>query len=179
MTGGIAMTSDLWTRENLAWCAGIFEGEGSLHWTSPQPQKEDGRHPGGQSLVISIGMTDEDVLRTFHKYAGVGTIYGPYQAKPPSTKPHWTYRAQGKDAYALMVAMWHWLHGRRKENAAQAMRQWLNSHPKRLLAADQVMAIRKAYADGGTTYAALGAIYGVSGSTIHLIMNGTTYKWVK
>ena len=120
------MTSELWKRENLAWLAGIFEGEGSLHWTSPQPQQENGRHPGGQSLVLSIGMTDEDVLRTFHKYAGVGTVYGPYKPKPPSTKLKWTYRASGAEAYALIAAMWQWLHGRRKENAVAAVRHWLD-----------------------------------------------------
>ena len=171
-------TSELWTRENLAWLAGIFEGEGSLHWTSPQPQQASGRHPGGQSLVLSIGMTDEDVLQSFHRIAGVGTIYGPYSPKPPSTKIKWTYRSQGAEAYALMVAMWHWLHCRRKENATSAMRKWLGSHPKRALAADQVMEIRKAYASGSITFAKLGDRYGVSASTIDNVVNGKTYKWV-
>lgn len=173
------MASENWTRENLAWLAGIFEGEGTIRWTKPAPPRSDGRHPGGQSLDLSIAMTDEDVLRRIADIAGVGKVFGPYQPKPETRKPIFTYKVTGAKAYALIVAIFQWLHSRRREQALAAIKSWTNSHPKRALAANQVMDIRTAYQNGGVTFAALGATYGVSASTIDNLVNGKTYKWVK
>ena len=179
-TESVRTTSQLWTRENLAWLAGIFEGEGSLSWTKAAPVRSDGRHPGGQTLVFSIGMTDQDVLLTVREIAGLGTLYGPYGPTPPANKPHWTYRASGRSAYALSIALWPWLHDRRKANAAVTIRSWLKSHPKRSLDAGQIYVIRETVANGPRgTRARLAREYGVSTQTITNVVRGTkVYKWV-
>ena len=60
---------------DLAWLAGIFEGEGwvSFHYGSP-------KH--GSFWEAGLKMTDEDVVRRFHRLIGIGQFHGPYSAKP-------------------------------------------------------------------------------------------------
>ncbi len=166
-----------WTRENLAWLAGIIEGEGTMRWTKPAPKRDDGRHPGGQSLDLSIAMTDEDVLRRVAEIAGVGKVFGPYQPKPETRKPIFTYKVSGANAYAVLAAVFSWLHSRRREQVLTAIKSWTQSHPKRALAADQVAAIKSTYAMGSVSMATLGAEYGVSASTISNVVSGKMYKW--
>lgn len=174
------MSSKNWTRENLAWLAGIFEGEGTIRWTKAAPKRDDGSHPGGQSLDLSIAMTDEDVLRRVAEIAGVGKVFGPYQPKPETRKPIFTYKVTGANGYALIVAIFQWLHSRRKEQALATIKQWSNSHPKRSLTADQVMTIRQEVGVGPRgTMARLATKYGVSTQTITNVVRGTkVYKWV-
>jgi hypothetical protein len=55
---------------DLGWCAGLFEGEGCF---TGKIKPSGLRHP-----VATIKMTDEDVVRRFHKLIGVGSVRGPY-----------------------------------------------------------------------------------------------------
>lgn len=58
------------TREtDLAWAAGLFEGEGSIS-------------PTKSGWQLTLGTADRDVAERFHQVMGVGRLYGPYQ---PST----------------------------------------------------------------------------------------------
>lgn len=66
----------------LAWAAGLFEGEGSCF----ARKKDSGHH----YIELSLASTDEDVLRRFHDAVGVGTVHGP--RKLPGRKPIWTWR---------------------------------------------------------------------------------------
>jgi len=57
------------TSEEIAWAAGLFEGEGCIaldtYWTSSKR-----RH----RLALSLGMTDEDVVTRFVQIVGVGRV---------------------------------------------------------------------------------------------------------
>lgn len=106
-----------WTRENLAWAAGLFEGEGSI-----------GRHNlkrgGRPQWRMTMASTDEDVLRRFHEIVGVGHISGPYCHKNPKHKPYWQWcNIRRAWVFALLVAFWPWLCMRRREKAAQAIQE--------------------------------------------------------
>jgi hypothetical protein len=57
-------------REEVAWAAGLFEGEGCLTITSGQP-------------VMRLNSTDEDAPQRFYEIVGAGKVYGPYPRKPP------------------------------------------------------------------------------------------------
>jgi hypothetical protein len=48
--------------EAVAWCAGLFEGEGYVH----------ARKGGG--VEIGLEMVDEDVVRKFHALVGCGNV---------------------------------------------------------------------------------------------------------
>jgi hypothetical protein len=47
------------------WAAGLYEGEGTVS-----------RRSNGWSICLS--MTDEPVIRRFHRAVGCGKVYGPY-----------------------------------------------------------------------------------------------------
>ena len=173
---GADCKSAQWTRENLAWVAGIVEGEGTVRWTNPAPKRPDGRHPGGQSLDLSVAMTDEDVLRRIVKIFGVGTIFGPYQPKPVTRKPIFQLKINGANAYACLMAIWPWLHKRRRDQVTIAVKAWLVSHPKRALDAMQVAHIREEVSKG-VSPTLLANEFGVSVQTICNAAKGKTYKW--
>lgn len=100
-----------WTRENLAWLAGLLEGEGSFLFHR------------GKSLVIQMAMTDEDVVRRAHKIAGVGNVHGPYSRG--DFKPQWVFKcSDSKQAYALMVAVLPWLGSRRRQTVIGLVKRW-------------------------------------------------------
>jgi hypothetical protein len=54
------------TAEEIAWAAGLFEGEGCF------------THAHGL-VNARLQMTDLDILERFGRIAGVGYIYGPYE----------------------------------------------------------------------------------------------------
>lgn len=104
-------TSRNWSRENLAWAAGIFEGEGSI----TRRRKRD------TNLVLA--MTDEDVVRRFHEAIGHGTVYGPYKTSS-GVKLQWRWACTGsKNCIAVLAALWCFLGKRRKERATIAMKE--------------------------------------------------------
>lgn len=124
---GKSLSSKNWTKENLAWMAGFFEGEGSFGfpkkgttYTHPANNKQYTRAP---YFWFGISQNERDVLETFERLAGGGKIYGPYNRV--AGKPYWLYRPKPRDGYALIVAMWPWLHSKRRREAAAAIRAWI------------------------------------------------------
>lgn len=102
------MISENWTRENLAWLAGLFEGEGNV---SVREQSHKGRAPVPQYL-IGLSSTDEDVIRRAITIAGVGRLYGPYAT---GFKPIWHWKIGVRHhAMAFLFAIFPWLGSRRK-----------------------------------------------------------------
>jgi hypothetical protein len=70
----------IWREEPLdwiAWAAGLFEGEGSIHF------------PTGARVAVrmELTMTDEDVVRRFHKAVKCGKFYGPYNNRGTAFQP--------------------------------------------------------------------------------------------
>ena len=103
-----------WTRENLAWLAGLFEGEGCIS----THQGKTGR----AYWILQIQMTDEDVVRRAAEVAGAGMVTGPYSSRRENRKPQWAWRACKRgDVYALLVALWPWLRTRRRARAREAL----------------------------------------------------------
>lgn len=109
--------SENWSRENLAWAAGLFEGEGCITLS--------GKPPSGKRVVLELGMTDEDVVKKFHAIVGVGHVGGPYHpsTRPNHHKPHWRWTVTGgRQAQAVLAALWPFLCLRRKAKAEEAIR---------------------------------------------------------
>jgi hypothetical protein len=96
----------------VAWAAGLFEGEGSFHTH---------RHRSANEHVYAratLAMTDEDVVRRFHRIVGVGKVLCRAECRP-GRKPIWRWAAQSRQAYAHVVALFEpFLGERRKEQLA-------------------------------------------------------------
>jgi hypothetical protein len=108
----------------LAWAAGLFEGEGSITHRSSH-----GDTSGRVPIACRLALTDEDVIRRFHKVVGVGRLYGPYthinardSGKP--RKPHWLWATTNFEHAQVTIALfWGWLGVRRRSQAHDALRR--------------------------------------------------------
>jgi hypothetical protein len=98
-------------QENLAWAAGLFEGEGCLT-------------THGKNMTALINSTDKDVIERFHSVIGFGSINGPYQSKvKASYKPYWRWRCGSfEHVQATIGLLWKHLGERRKQRAMDLLR---------------------------------------------------------
>jgi hypothetical protein len=114
-------------REELAWAAGFFDGEGCFSYM------ERARYG-----VATIGQTDIRALERFRDAVAVGKIYGPYDYRYPgrmSKRPWWNYRAHRREHVQAIVAMlWFRLGPIKREQARGVLRHYKNTcrrgHPK-------------------------------------------------
>jgi len=98
------------TTLDIAWAAGLFEGEGSItHGGEPH-----------RKLKLTLKMTDEDVVRSFAGVLGVGRVYGPYQYKG-NRKLVWEWTAVTAQAQAALERLLPYLHSRRRAKAEAEM----------------------------------------------------------
>ena len=108
------------SESDIAYIAGLFDGEGSIHIKrGVENKKKHNGKPGrrvSNSMRISmeITMTDESVLRWLHEVLGVGTL----NRKPrkgrrvDGTKylKQYRWRCTFRDAYYVCLLIWPWSH---------------------------------------------------------------------
>lgn len=106
------------TPEQIAWVAGIVEGEGCFtmrRW----------------SAVLSVIMTDFDVVRRLRHVTKLGRLYGPYPRKEKNYKPslRWSVgnRVELREVTRLLLP---WL-GARRAAAARQVLAFIQEHPPR------------------------------------------------
>ena len=79
------------TNEDIAYIAGLFDGEGSIYYAKRKEKKKKHKGKGyrysmSQRISMEITMTDEMVIRWVHEVLGVGTV---------NKKPRKGYRKDG------------------------------------------------------------------------------------
>ena len=77
---------------NIAYIAGLFDGEGSSQCKKKMETKiRRGKRRTYNCWRISMemSMTDESVIRWVHDVLGVGTVIKNIKNKSPSSKPYW------------------------------------------------------------------------------------------
>lgn len=98
------------TREELAWCGGLFEGEGTITGTAT-----------AHAPFARVSMSDRDDIERFaacFSFGGVSRIDG---AKP-GYKAMWTWSTGGfPHVQALVAMLWPWLGVRRKAKAKEVL----------------------------------------------------------
>lgn len=110
--------SENWTRENIAWAAGLFEGEGCIT-------------KNGTAIRLTLGMTDLDVVQRFHRVAGVGAIEDKPSMSQWGKKPYWTWAVyRSEHVQALLAAFWPFLGERRKAKAKELLKRWASVSPR-------------------------------------------------
>jgi hypothetical protein len=111
------------TQRELAWAAGLYEGEGSVSMVRRRKPEQAKRH-GMASCRVRLDMTDEDTVRRFHAAVGIGRVYGPYSppSAGPNRKPVWCWGVDGfEKAQAIAALLWFGLGSRRKSQFRAAL----------------------------------------------------------
>jgi hypothetical protein len=107
------------TETELAYCAGLFEGEG---WICAYKRTS---RPG---LIITMGLktTDEDVLINFTKLMGVGKVRGPYNngKEKAHHKPWWEWSLERSKVEPAIMKLYPLLGIRRRAKTNEALKKW-------------------------------------------------------
>jgi len=98
----------------IAWCAGLFEGEGAI-------RKHTLRRPGERTYYyvgLCVVSTDRDVLERLKQITGIGSIL---QRKRYALhhKTAYEWSTSGRAALFLLDIWWEWLSARRRGRAQE------------------------------------------------------------
>lgn len=93
----------LYKETDLAWAAGLIEGEGCFTLHSK-------KHP-----YLLLDMCDKDVIEKLHSIFPFGNVRGPYTNKnKPQHKPRWRFDAFGSKCRHIMLHVFPYLGVRRR-----------------------------------------------------------------
>jgi len=99
-----------WNTRELAWAAGLFEGEG---WITSGGI-------GGAKCILGLSMTDEDAVQRFRDALGFGSIY--LVDKGPGCKVQYRWVVQSfEKVQAALAMMWFGWGQRRRARAAEVL----------------------------------------------------------
>ena len=101
------------------WLAGLFEGEGSFSIRKDRNSKR---------MVVQIKSTDEDVIDSVLRIAGIGFKNGPYAYKNPAWKPYWQWSVSKRQHCVYMAMMLGPLLHRRRLEQMEATLHEMNEH---------------------------------------------------
>jgi hypothetical protein len=107
-------------KEDIAWAAGLFEGEGCWNAWSPPSRRANGRRrPMPQ---MKLGMTDADVVGRFAEIVDCGNLRRPRSCGPAHWKPiiEWSLYRRA-DIFRLIGLFWPYLGERRKAKAQEIL----------------------------------------------------------
>ncbi len=97
------------TPEQIAWAAGLFEGEGCIAFCDER------------GVRLSLAMIDRDAVEGFAAIVAVGTITQKYR-NHPERKPMFMWRAGSReDVLDVLELLTPWLYGRRSARAQAAV----------------------------------------------------------
>lgn len=102
----------LYNKEDLAWAAGLFEGEGCFTV----------RTTGRPSPAAQVCSTDKDVVKRFKRIMGFGSIH-PYIKNGGKNKTVWVWSASRFETFQATIALfWKRLSKRRKARAKEILK---------------------------------------------------------
>jgi hypothetical protein len=82
----------------VAWAAGLFEGEGYMTGVDSNGNR------GFLTISMGLEMTDRDVVERFHRIVGVGNVTTRDRRIKPHHKPQWIWRTfRHEDVLATMA----------------------------------------------------------------------------
>jgi hypothetical protein len=101
----------------IAWAAGLFEGEGCITLSEPIDKRNGMQH---SYIALELRMTDKDVVDRFHEV--VGYIGNMHYAKGQTVKHKgvWGWRCTRRaDCIKVILMFWPYLGERRKARAIE------------------------------------------------------------
>jgi hypothetical protein len=107
------------------YCAGLYEGEGSICCTYNKDPRNGNRNKiPVRKLVLKISMTDREPLELFEDIMQVGNLSN--VGVLPSGKRLYEYRVGKFEEVKFVIdAMYEWLSPRRKKQADDAINKYL------------------------------------------------------
>lgn len=137
-------------REELAWAAGFFDGEGNTN-------TYDTRITGGRLAVqLKVAQIHRETLERFQRIVpGGGRVYGPY-LRPANDQ--FQFKVSGfEGVQAIIAQLWPWLTPVKRDQATEALvryrsgwkpRKWVTSEARRRYRREWMRAKRRQVADG-------------------------------
>ena len=107
-------------REELAWCAGFFDGEGHIGTGIGRIKGKWTARP----LRLNVSQTDRFVLDRFRDAVGIGRVSGPFdRSKRRPNESAVFYYQVSRFAYvqAVVALLWTWLSPVKREQARAAL----------------------------------------------------------
>ena len=105
--------------EDIAYLAGLFDGEGSIYFAKRAEKKKKHKGKGyrtsiSQRISMEVTMTDESVIRWMHEVLGVGTVVKKPRKglRKDGTKylMQWKWRCTFRDAYYVCCLLFPYAH---------------------------------------------------------------------
>ena len=105
--------------QDIAYIAGLFDGEGSIYYAKRREKKkkhngEGYRYSNSQRISMEITMTDRSVLEWVHEVLGVGTLVKKPRKgfRKDGTKylVQWKWRCTFRQAYYVCCLLWPYAH---------------------------------------------------------------------
>lgn len=106
-------------KQELAWAAGFFDGEGYCGRTAFTKAK------GGKKYYrwrADISQVHKEPLERFLKVIGHGKIYGPYTPKSLKSRPYFVWCAEGPNAKAAVKLLAPWLSSPKLQQAEELLK---------------------------------------------------------
>ena len=156
--------------EQLAWAAGLFEGEGSFTFA---------RRGKYISIVAELRMGDEDRVRLFQQIVGVGntTAHRPIRSKPEWKTMYCWKTASFEGTQAVIALLWKWLGPRRRSKAKEILALYHQGKNVRrfTLARPDEVALVKSLLESGKSKREVAKLVGRSYGFVNHIKHGRTH----
>lgn len=111
----------------LAWAAGLFEGEGCVGLYTPKPRAGD-RPRGAAQLRLFMATTDLDTLERFHKaIGGLGNRCGTQQQKAHYKVCYRWNCYKFEHCQAIIAMLWFGLGERRRARCAEVLTAYMEA----------------------------------------------------
>jgi hypothetical protein len=98
-------------REQLAWAAGLFDGEGSIYNHEKEPTRA--------AIKLHVGQKDRRVLDRFLVAVGIGKVYGPHKTGTHCEMYGYLVNSH-EDVQAVIAMLWSWLGPVKRAQASTA-----------------------------------------------------------
>lgn len=108
------------TKVELAWAAGLLEGEGCFTLNGPSKR----------TPMVGLNMTDRDVVEKFAQIFKLPQTIYTYQYGA-NRKPVHQLRIIGKRAVGLMLTLFSFLCRRRRERIKEVLKIWQSARARR------------------------------------------------
>lgn len=111
-------------REELAWAAGFFDGEGTAVLANVNSTRE--RDYPTPSLAVTQHFSPELVERFQRAVLGLGKVYGPHMSKGTAWHPRWMWQCRRPhEVLAVAPLLWPWLGSTKRQQIATVIAGYL------------------------------------------------------